>query len=238
MTDDVADRLRALGFASVEAESRAGLVVEARTAFTHAVGAPPRWGWFVPGRIEVFGKHTDYAGGRSLVAAVPRGFVVVAGPRPDRRVRVFDARWRDVTEVDLHNEHTRFTGWANYVAVVARRLAQNFPGADLGAEVVVLSDLPRAAGLSSSSALVVAIATALSRRARLDARAEWQQAITSRLDLAGYLGAVENGLTFGSLAGTSGVGTHGGSEDHTAILAGRPDRVSAYAYLPVRHLVD
>ena len=35
---------------------------------------------------------------------------------------------------------------------------------------------------------------------------------------AGYLGAVENGLTFGTLAGTSGVGTHGGSEDHTAIL--------------------
>ena len=29
---------------------------------------------FVPGRIEVLGKHTDYAGGRSLVAAVPRGF--------------------------------------------------------------------------------------------------------------------------------------------------------------------
>src|SRR5690606_7084874 len=29
--------------------------------------------FFVPGRIEVLGKHTDYAGGRSLLAAVNRG---------------------------------------------------------------------------------------------------------------------------------------------------------------------
>jgi len=29
---------------------------------------------FVPGRIEVLGKHTDYAGGRSLVCATERGF--------------------------------------------------------------------------------------------------------------------------------------------------------------------
>ncbi len=49
---------------------------------------------------------------------------------------------------------------------------------------------------------------------------------------------MENCLTFGSLPGTSGVGTHGGSEDHTAILTGVADRASAYAYVPVRHLRD
>ena len=32
--------------------------------------------WFVPGRLEVFGKHTDYAGGNSLLAAVDRGVTV------------------------------------------------------------------------------------------------------------------------------------------------------------------
>ena len=238
MGDRVIERLLGAGFAPAEAESRAGLVAETVSAFRQAVAAPPQWGWFVPGRIEVFGKHTDYAGGRSLVAAVPRGFVVVAGPRADRTVRVLDARWRDATEVHLDDPAARFTGWSNYVAVVARRLNQNFPGAALGADIAVLSDLPRAAGLSSSSALVVAVATALIRRAGLDSRPEWQAAITTTLDLAGYLGAVENGLTFGSLAGTSGVGTHGGSEDHTAILTGRADHVSAYAYVPVRHLGD
>ena len=40
-------------------------------------------------------------------------------------------------------------------------------------------------------------------------------------DLAGYLGTVENGRTFGPLAGDTGVGTFGGSEDHTAILCCR-----------------
>ncbi|MGO1384393.1 MAG: galactokinase family protein, partial [Arachnia sp.] len=32
--------------------------------------------WFVPGRLEVFGKHTDYAGGNSLLAAVDRGITI------------------------------------------------------------------------------------------------------------------------------------------------------------------
>ena len=32
--------------------------------------------WFVPGRLEVLGKHTDYAGGNSLLAAVEQGITV------------------------------------------------------------------------------------------------------------------------------------------------------------------
>ena len=32
---------------------------------------------FIPGRIEVLGKHTDYCGGRSIVCAIDRGFHVV-----------------------------------------------------------------------------------------------------------------------------------------------------------------
>ena len=32
--------------------------------------------WFVPGRLEVLGKRTDYAGGRSLLAAVDRGVTI------------------------------------------------------------------------------------------------------------------------------------------------------------------
>jgi galactokinase len=117
---------------------------------------------------------------------------------------------------------------------VARRLARNFPGACLGTDIVFASDLPRAAGISSSSALVVGVGLALARRAALTEREEWQSAIRSRLDLAGYLGAVENGLTFGPLGGTAGVGTHGGSEDHAAIVEGRPGYVSAFAFVPPR----
>jgi galactokinase len=238
MRAQLAGRLTSAGCAAPDAETRAAMIDEAARTFSRSIGRPPRWAWFVPGRIEVFGKHTDYAGGRSLVAAVPRGFAMVAGPRSDGIVSAVDARWQVAMDVRPDGDARSFTGWANYVAVVARRLAANFSGATLGTNLVFSSDLPRAAGLSSSSALVVAVASALIRRAGLEERAEWRAALPTRLDLAGYLGAVENGLTFGALAGRSGVGTHGGSEDHTAILSCRADHVSAYAYVPVRHVGD
>jgi galactokinase len=223
-----------LGVASADVAGRVALARQVVTGFEQHHGRAPRSLYWVPGRIEIFGKHTDYAGGRSLLAAVPRGFVVAAAPREDDRVVAYDARWNAAMRVDIQDIDQAFAGWPNYVAVVVRRLARNFPGAALGADIAFASDLPRSAGISSSSALVVGIARALITRAALDQRPEWLAAIQSPLDLAGYLGAVENGLTFKSLAGTSGVGTHGGSEDHTAILNCRADRVSAFAYVPVR----
>jgi galactokinase len=45
-------------------------------------------------------------------------------------------------------------------------------------------------------------------------------------------------MTFGSLAGDTGVGTHGGSEDHAAILTGAPSMLSAFAFVPMRRLQD
>jgi len=220
------------GVGAIEGPGRTQLIAKTVADFAHTSHREPRWAWWIPGRIEIFGKHTDYAGGRSLVAAVPRGFAIVAAPRDDGVVAAKDARWSASMEVQPTDETQVFHGWANYIAVVARRLARNFPGAPLGADIMFASDLPRAAGLSSSSALVVGIAMALARRADLDRREEWRAAIRDRIDLGGYLGAVENGLTFRSLAGTSGVGTHGGSEDHTAILNSRGGHVAAFSYVP------
>jgi galactokinase len=195
---------------------------------------------WVPGRLEVFGKHTDYAGGRSLVCAVPRGLIFAAGPRP-AAVHVVDARRRESVTLERWEAGSdepayRHTGWRHYAEVVVRRLARNFPGARISAEVAFASDLPRAAGMSSSSALVVGLAAALVRVARIDLRPEWQTNVRSRLDAAGYYACVENGMPFGTLAGDAGVGTHGGSEDHAAILAARPSHLSAFAFVPMRPL--
>jgi galactokinase len=231
-------RLIDAGTDPVDAGSRARLVGQAVDAYGRSFGGAPTWGWFVPGRIEIFGKHTDYAGGRSLLSAVPRGFAVAAGPQDDGLVRVVDARWHDSVAIDPAAEASTPAGWTSYVAVVARRLRRDFPGARWGTDIALASDLPRAAGLSSSSALVVGLAAALVRRAGIEARPEWRTALGSPLDLAGYLGAVENGLAFKAFAGAAGVGTHGGSEDHTAILLCRANEVSAYSYLPVRHRGD
>ncbi len=195
--------------------------------------------FWVPGRIEVLGKHTDYGGGRSLLCATERGIVALAHPHDDNsqsvaRVRIRDANSGDTSEFELSANVVSAPGhWSNYPITVARRIATNFGGPMRGADIVFASDLPFAAGASSSSALVVAIFLVLSAVNDLPARPEYQENIRTREDLAGYLGCVENGLDFKSLCGGAGVGTFGGSEDHTAILCAQPDSLVQYSFGPV-----
>lgn len=202
-------------------------------AFRGHTGESPRHAWWVPGRLEVFGKHTDYAGGRTLVCAVPNGLAVVASPRTDSSIHVVDARRGDRL-VLRRLEDGGFTGWRHYVEVAARRLAANFPGAPLGADIVFSSDLPRASGMSSSSALVIAMSSALVRVAGIEDRLEWRANVHDTRDVAGYYACIENGMSFGTLQGDAGVGTHGGSEDHAAILAATPGQLAAFAFVPMR----
>ena len=86
--------------------------------------------WFVPGRIEVLGKHTDYAGGRSLLCTAERGFCVAAVARKDSVVRINDVVRQQSLEFTISSELAIPTsGWKVFPMVVARRLARNFPGA-------------------------------------------------------------------------------------------------------------
>ena len=232
----------ARGFSDADARSRSRLQQRVVDGFRQRHRREPVWQWWVPGRVEWFGKHTDYAGGDSLVSAVPRGFIIAAAPRDDDRLVVVDGC--DGAQVELHVPQgvpSAAIGsgtthpWAVYVRAVARRLAANFPEALLGADIVFGSDLPRAAGLSSSSALIVGLSLALIRRGHLEAHPAWPPLLRTSNGLAWYLGCVENGSAWGPLAGEAGVGTHGGSEDHVAILNARPGHVSHYGYVPVRH---
>jgi galactokinase len=202
--------------------------------------------FWVPGRLEVFGKHTDYAGGQTLVSAVPRGFVVAVARRGDGRVHIIDAVrrqdvWIDGRETDRganpESGHAQ-TGWRNYVQTVVRRLSRNFPGPTIGADIILASDLPRASGMSSSSALMIGAAAALGRVGGIHTRPEWITNIRQGLDAASYYACIENGMSFGTLAGDAGVGTHGGSEDHAAIVAGKPGSLSSFAFVPLRHVDD
>jgi galactokinase len=189
--------------------------------------------WFVPGRIEILGKHTDYAGGRSLIAAVERGICAIAAPRTDGRLSVTDAS--RPSSVLLEPEQLEPpVRWATYPLTVLRRLNRNFPGAVHGADVIFDSDLPSASGLSSSSALMIAVLLSTSRVNRLDATGMWIANITSDEDLAAYAATIENGSGFRDLEGERGVGTQGGSEDHTAILCSRPGEIAQYSFRPTR----
>ncbi len=194
------------------------------------------WGaWFVPGRIEVLGKHTDYGGGRSLICAAERGFHVVSAARADRRVSLTDLG-RGTSLVLDADEPRPEASWATYPLTVLRRLSRNFPELGRGVDVVFESDLPSAAGMSSSSALMVAVLLALVHANRLDETPRWIENLHDRReDLAAYAATIENGQTFRGFVGESGVGTEGGSEDHTAILCSKPMALAQYAFCPTRH---
>lgn len=190
---------------------------------------------FVPGRLEVFGKHTDYAGGHSLVAALPCGITVSAETTGDDGVTVFDTVSGETATFDARGAGDA-SGWRRYPATVIRRLASNFPGARLGARISFASTLPQASGMSSSSALVIAVAEALVACADLEDHEAWRAAIATPSDRASYFSCIENGATFKQLAGDAGVGTHGGSEDHAAIVMGRPGHLHLFGFRPLRHL--
>jgi galactokinase len=195
--------------------------------------------FFVPGRIEVLGKHTDYAGGRSLLCAIDRGFSVNMMPRTDDVISVRDEMRNEVFTTSLSPAASAHRGsWASYVAAVARRMSRDFPHARIGADIRFRSTLPADAGLSSSSALVIAIALCVIDANHLDDDPPFRTAFPARTDVAGYLGAVENGRPFGQFPGDEGVGTFGGSEDHTAILCCRSGILSQYSYAPVVHEAD
>ncbi|MGP9538264.1 galactokinase family protein [Brachybacterium sp. AOP43-C2-M15] len=208
-----------------------------------AAGSPSadRVRWFVPGRIEVLGKHTDYAGGRSLLAAVDAGHTIDARAREDRVLQVRSEVVGGTVTIDLDQREARPAEsdghWGGYVRTVADRLDANFPGRLRGADITISSTLPLAAGMSSSSALVVGLALALIDLSGIaaDGTGTFAAEITTPEQLGEYLGTVENGQSFGGLEGYRGVGTFGGSEDHTAMLCGVPDALVQYSFCPVRH---
>jgi galactokinase len=209
----------------------------AETALARLTGHRTALRLFVPGRIEVLGKHTDYAGGRSLTCAAERGFSVAYVPRDDNLLRLVDAR--DGRHAEFHLEaglNPEVGHWSNYPMTVARRLARNLGPLQRGADMTFFGTLPRAAGLSTSSALITAVFLVLVRVNQLAESPEFAAAMPDDRHIAGYLGSIENGRAFGPLSGDHGVGTSGGSEDHTAIVLSTPGRLTWYQYHPVAPL--
>jgi galactokinase len=228
--DQLSELLKRAGMSGEGAARKHMLFGEASRTLPHATRA-----YHVPGRIEFLGKHTDYCGGRSLVCATENGFAIVASPRSDKTVRVINVAGKDEATMSLDPELMPAPGvWANYPMTVARRVARNFPGNLKGADIAFVSDLPPAAGLSSSSAMMIAIFVVLADVNDLWSRREYTENIKSLEDLGGYLGTIENGQTFGTLEGDRGVGTFGGSQDHTAILCSAPGKLHRYSFCPVR----
>lgn len=115
--------------------------------------------WRVPGRVNLIGEHLDHNGGGVLPIAIDRSLLVKARARPDDIVNVWSRGERASFCVDVSPGEV--TDWSAYAAGAVWALR----GAGVtvtGADLVLESDLPVGAGLSSSAAMTCGIALALS----------------------------------------------------------------------------
>lgn len=109
-----------------------------------------------PGRVNLIGEHLDYNGGPVLPLAIERRTVVAAGHAEGWRV--VSAIDGTVHALDPGADHgDRWTGYVAGVIRVLRRLG----ACPRGGALAIASDVPVGAGLSSSAALTVAAARAL-----------------------------------------------------------------------------
>jgi galactokinase len=132
-----------------------------REKYIEFYGAEPRC-FRAPGRVNLIGEHTDYNGGFVLPMAIEREVGVAIAARDDRRVRAYSVNLDEKGEFDLDFELEREPGnWLNFVEGMARILERRNMRLK-GADILIWSDVPTGAGLSSSAALETAVGLALS----------------------------------------------------------------------------
>ena len=113
-----------------------------------------------PGRVNLIGEHTDYNDGFVLPAAIDLEIRIALVPTGDRQVTLTSETTGETASFDLDAIGQRTGTWIDYVAGTAWALAR--AGVALrGFRGLLASSLPRASGLSSSAALELASAWAL-----------------------------------------------------------------------------
>ena len=113
-----------------------------------------------PGRVNLIGEHTDYNDGFVLPAAIDLDLRIALVPAPDRRVEIVLAESGERGAFDLDAIGARTGTWIDYVAGTAWALAEaGVP--TRGFRGLLASTIPTSAGLSSSAAIELASAWAL-----------------------------------------------------------------------------
>jgi len=192
-----------------------------------------------PGRVNLMGRHIDHQGGETNIMAIDREVLMAVAPRDDDQINLcnrnnqqfFARSFRisdEVSRLDWDDWLTVVNGpallrmlteargdWGNYVKAAVFRLQEQFRDKKLcGMDIFVDGNIPMAAGLSSSSALVVATAEATVAFNRLPVEAQ------QLVDLCG------EGEWF--------VGTRGGATDHAAIKLSQKGVVTHVGFFPFR----
>ena len=214
---EAADALRAWAAQPQAEPARTGIDKRAvLRAFEEAFGADATRLVVAPGRVNLVGEHIDYNGLAVLPMAIDRAAVVAVRARRDGRVRAanLEARFAPHEFAAARDIPPGPPGsWGNYVQaaaqLVARRLGRPLAGADL----LVAGDVPEAAGLSSSSALLVGASLALL------AAEEVELPRDELMELAAK--------------GEQYVGVQSGGMDQAICLGGRLDHAVKIGFAPV-----
>ena len=123
---------------------------------------------FAPGRIEFLGNHLDYNGGTVLGTAINAGIYGLAQPRKDQKFHLFSESFEGAKiDGDLQNleKQTGSKSWGNYCIGVLRQLQLENLAPKMGFSLILTTDLPMSAGLSSSAALELSTALCLTQLA-------------------------------------------------------------------------
>lgn len=154
----------------------------------------------VPGRVNLIGEHIDYHDLPALPMAIQRRVSITFQSRGDSLIRAtspgYGERQFRVSEAAPFSPGD----WGNYLKAAVQMIGRRWTLMH-GIDAVISSDLPLAAGLSSSSALLTGFALALLRANGI------QPPVYELMEL------LPEGEQF--------VGTRGGGMDHAAVLASR-----------------
>lgn len=140
-----------------------GAMGRLRQGFEDRFGRRPEVAARAPGRVNLIGEHTDYNDGLVLPCAIDRDTLALAARRSDGVVRVFSQNREEERRFELsrlERESGDETDWGDYVKGVVWALAGRGYETQ-GLDLAVSSRVPVGAGLSSSAALTVALATAV-----------------------------------------------------------------------------
>lgn len=169
--------------------------------FERQYGGPAQFIARAPGRVNLLGEHTDYNGLPVLPMAIEPCVLIAGRARGDTVVQLTNSDRRFAARrFEIGTDIEPFTAgdWGNYPKAAAQGLARHGleSGSDAaihhGADLYVAGDLPAGAGLSSSSALVVASALAL--LAANDAQVPFAQLAELLPRAERYVGTLSGGM--------------------------------------------
>lgn len=129
--------------------------------FNQRFGTAKTQFYFSPGRVNLIGEHIDYNGGFVLPASISLGISAIVAKRNDAIIRIFAKEFNEEISFSINENYifqqTEKTHWSDYVKATLQVLKDN-KTALFGADILLASDLPLGAGLSSSAALECLIA--------------------------------------------------------------------------------